>query len=331
MSPAGNPGDGEFGLIRRHFASGYPRSRDTWLGIGDDAAVVIPPPGMTLVQSLDTQVADVHFPANAPAWLIAQRVLRCAASDLAAMGASPQGFYLGLTLPHNHPEWMSGFASGLRAAAHECGLALLGGDTTRGPVCVISVMVQGWLPLDSRTSEPNVQGLFRHTANAGDDIWVSGCIGMGALALPIVLNDPACSEGLAGHYYFPQPRLALGVGLRGIATAAMDISDGLLQDAGHIARASALDLTIHTEQVPTASTDLGSTAWQTCLTGGDDYELLFCAPASQREAIAAIARDCMVACTRIGMCSKPTAAEPRVLAQLNGQPLDLSEQGYQHF
>lgn len=327
MSLTGNPAEGEFDLIRRHFASGYPRSANTWLGIGDDAAVVVPPAGMSLVQSLDTQVADVHFPASAPAWLIAQRALRCAASDLAAMGASPQGFYLGLTLPHNDAQWLSGFASGLRAAAHECGLALLGGDTTKGPVCVVSVMVQGWLPVSGQ----QVLGLFRHGARCGDDIWVSGTIGKAALALPSVIADPALCDGFAGQYYFPQPRLALGVGLRGIASAALDISDGLLQDAGHIARASGLDLHIDTSRVPTASSSIGSIDWQTCLAGGDDYELLFCAAPEHRDTISAITRDCAVACTRIGTCDNAQQTTPRVIATLNGQTLDLSEQGYQHF
>jgi thiamine-monophosphate kinase len=343
MTAPGNPqaGDGEFSLIRRHFASGYPRSIHTALGIGDDASVVTPAAGMALAQSLDTQVADVHFPASAPAWLIAQRALRCAASDLAAMGASPQGFFLGLTLPRNDPQWLAGFASGLRACAHETGLALLGGDTTRGPVCVISIAVQGWLPIGENGS---VQGLYRHGAQAGDDIWVSGTLGTAALALPLVLDDPTCYHGMAQSYYFPQPRLALGIGLRSLASAAMDISDGLLQDAGHIALASHLDLHIDTALVPTANPATGSPDWLTCLNGGDDYELLFCASASQREAIQQLASQLDIHCTRIGHCqsvelsgedhAEHTAeyvTNGRVIATLNGAPLKVSEQGYRHF
>jgi thiamine-monophosphate kinase len=339
MSAPGNPpaDDGEFSLIRRHFASGYPRSIHTTLGIGDDASVVTPAAGMALAQSLDTQVADVHFPAAAPAWLIAQRALRCAASDLAAMGASPQGFFLGLTLPHNDPQWLAGFASGLRACAHETGLALLGGDTTHGPVCVISIAVQGWLPIGENGE---VQGLYRHGAHAGDDIWVSGTIGSAALALTQVLTDPACCDGMAQSYYFPQPRLALGIGLRSLASAAMDISDGLLQDAGHIALASCLDLHIDTARVPTANQAIGSPEWLTCLTGGDDYELLFCAPVSQREAIQQLASQLGIHCTRIGHCQSiqplpdQIPEEPvngQVIATLNGAMLKVSEQGYRHF
>lgn len=317
---------GEFALIRRFFARGYPLSSDTRKGIGDDASVVQPPAGMQLVQSLDTQVADVHFPASAPAWLIAQRALRCAASDLAAMGASPQGFHLGLTLPTSDPQWLSGFASGLRAAAHECGLALLGGDTTKGPLCVISIAVQGWLPAPQ--PQQLATGLFRHGAAVGDDVWVSGCIGMAALALPQVLANPADHEGLARQYYFPQPRLALGIGLRGLASAAMDISDGLIQDAGHLARASRLDIHLQTDQIPTANTEPGSTDWQRCLSGGDDYELLFCAPPSQREPIQQLAKELEVPCTLIGQCR---AGDGQVHCSLNDQPLLLSEQGFRHF
>jgi len=185
--------------------------------------VVMPPPQHTLVQSIDTQVADVHFPATAPAHLIAQRALRCAASDLAAMGATPQGFFLALTLPrtqhsasrnkptsrqHNQQtgqqerlDWLEQFADGLRDAAHACQLSLLGGDTTSGNELVVSCLVQGWLPA-------NNTGLLRSGAQPGDQVWVSGELGRGALALPQVLKNPAHSQGFAQHYYFPEPRLA---------------------------------------------------------------------------------------------------------------------------
>ena len=321
---------GEFDLINRCFRSGFPASPDTLTGIGDDASVVQPPASHTLVQSLDTQVADVHFPASAPAHLIAQRALRCAVSDLAAMGASAQGFFLGLTLPKGDTlsgspriAWLDDFAIGLREAAHDSGIALLGGDTTSGQQLVISCMVQGWIP----ASEP---ALLRSGAQPGDEVWVSGEIGHGALALPQVLKNPAYSQGFARQYYFPQPRIALGHALRGIASAAMDVSDGLIQDAGHIARASQLAMVLHGEHIPTAA-GLGHPDWPTCLTGGDDYELLFTAPASQHADIQALSHSLSLPLSCIGFSQPLTSERQAVELRLHGQPLTLSQTGFQHF
>ncbi|MDO6681959.1 thiamine-phosphate kinase [Oceanobacter sp. 5_MG-2023] len=320
------PGSSEFELIQRCFTQGYPTDAATLLGIGDDASVIAPPADQHLAQSLDTQVADVHFPANAPAHLIAQRALRCAVSDLAAMGASPQGFLLGLTLPDNQPDWLDDFARGLRDAATACGITLLGGDTTRGPALVISLLVQGWVPA---LSHP--RGLTRGGAQAGDDVWVSGCLGQAALALPMVLANPAIHTGLAAAYYYPAPRLTLGQSLLGIATAALDISDGLLQDAHHIATASAVNLALTGEHIPTAVA-LGHPGWPDCLSGGDDYELLFTAPADQQTRIATLAQQLDVPLTRIGQCqSKINDQQPTVTVLLQDQPVQLTTSGYQHF
>lgn len=319
---------GEFDLIRRCFCSGFPASSQTRVGIGDDASVVTPPPQHQLLQSIDTQVADVHFPATAPAHLIAQRTLRCAASDLAAMGATPQGFFLALTLPQTDRiqqqpriDWLDDFAAGLRAAAHHCQLSLIGGDTTGGEQLVISCLVQGWVSAD----QPS---LLRSGASAGDDVWVTGVIGQGALALPHVLKRPAYDQGFAQHYYFPQPRLKAGQALRCRASSALDISDGLLQDAGHIATASQVAIRLYGEKIPTAA-GLGHPDWPTCLTGGDDYELLFTAPASQRSALATLEQQLALPLTRIGECVH--SATPTVELLLEGQPLTLDTQGFQHF
>ncbi|WP_221797797.1 thiamine-phosphate kinase [Oceanobacter mangrovi] len=313
----------EFELIQSCFSEGYPVSPDTLLAIGDDASIVIPPNGQRLVQSLDSQVADVHFPASAPANLIAQRALRCAVSDLAAMGARPQGFLLGLTLPDNQTAWLNDFASGLRAAAHECGISLIGGDTTRGQQLVISVMVQGWI--DSAHT-----GLPRSAAQPTDDIWVSGVLGESALALPRILKQPDWQDGLARAYYFPQPRLALGQALHGIAHAAMDISDGLLQDAGHIAQASRLQLVLNGEQIPSAVA-LGHPDWPTCLNGGDDYELLFTAAVSQRLAIEQLSQQLHLPLSRIGHCQPCDDGKAGVELLADGLPVTLARGGFQHF
>ena len=318
---------GEFDLIRRCFASGFPLGSDVLLGVGDDCSAVRPPAGYDLVQSIDTQVADVHFPHNAPAHLIAGRALRCAASDLAAMGAAPQGFHLALTLPDSNPAWLDQFAYGLRTTAHDLGLPLLGGDTTRGPLLIITISVQGWVPQGKM--------LTRHTAKAGDELWVSNTIGSAALALPDVLKNPASELGLAKAYYHPSIQFTLGQRLVGIASACMDISDGLLQDAGHIARASQVAIEINADQVPTpVSSD--HPHWQTCLSGGDDYQLLFSAAPERHNDILALNSLAGVNCTCIG---RITAADARqgslknagVSVLKDGQPFSPQATGYQHF
>ncbi|MGB1091364.1 MAG: thiamine-phosphate kinase, partial [Oceanobacter sp.] len=280
-----------------------------------------PPSGMQLVQSIDTQVADVHFPADGPADLIAQRALRCAVSDLAAMGATPQGFHLALTLTNNNPDWLEKFSSGLRAAAHSAGLALLGGDTTRGSCRSITVAVQGWI-------KPG-QALLRSGAKPGDDIWLSGRIGLSAVALPRVLSNPASRQEDHLDFWLPEPRLALGRRLAGIANAAIDLSDGLIQDSHHVAQDSNVLMDIRGEQLPTAVAP-GNPAWTQCLAGGDDYELLFCAAGELREKIEAIGRELDIPLTRIGMCRDVTN-NPETRISLNGQPLTLAERGFQHF
>lgn len=319
--PTASPFPAEFELIKAYFSQGFRRDIHTRLGIGDDASLVQPPAGMQLVQSIDTQLADVHFPANGPADLIAQRALRCAASDLAAMGAKPHGFHLALTLTNNDPEWLSAFSSGLRAAAHACQLSLLGGDTTRGSVCSISIMVQGWV-------KPG-RALLRSGARSGDDIWLSNRVGEATLALPKVLTHPILKDDQTTAYWLPEPRLNLGQALNGIATAALDISDGLIQDASHIARASQVLMDLKGELIPTAVAP-GNPAWARCLAGGDDYELLFCAAPDKRGRIEELAKQTEIDCTRIGICRAVTN-HPETRVSMNGQPLTLSEPGYQHF
>ncbi len=344
---------GEFELIRHCFMQGFPTSDDTLIGIGDDASVVAPPNDHQLIQSIDTQVADVHFPALAPPHLIAQRALRCAVSDLAAMGATPQGFFLALTLPKTpiiphqpRADWLNEFANGLRQAACASGISLLGGDTTSGQQLVVSCQVQGWI-------SPDHSPLLRSGARHGDHIWVSGSLGAGALSLPFVLKNPATTDGFAQRYYFPEPRLALGQSLLPIASAAMDISDGLLQDARHIAQASQVAMQLNAEAIPTAVA-MGHPDWPTCVTGGDDYELLFCAPADQHSAIQLLGQRHQIAVHHIGLCTESgakhgvnndtdymanhlesnaspgTARQPVELLH-RGQPLTLATHGFQHF
>jgi len=312
---------GEFALIKQYFSGGFPANPNTRTGVGDDCSVISLPTGYELAQSIDTQVENIHFPANAPAYLIAQRALRCAVSDLAAMGAEVQGFHLALTLAKSDSHWLADFSNGLKDAASEFNIELLGGDTTSGSALVITIAVQGFVPAG--------KALLRSGANIGDDIWVSGSIGASALALPLVLKNPAENSALTLPYYFPQPQLNLAIKLRELATACMDISDGLIQDAGHIAARSQVTLDIQAESVP-LPTVAGEKDLITCLTGGDDYQLLFTAPESVREKIDLLRKEfSQLSC--IG----------KVTSQLNEQPvrlfkaseeLQLTEHtGYRHF
>lgn len=259
----------EFALIKQFFSQGFPLHENTVLAVGDDCSLVTPPVQHTLAQSLDTFVSNLHFPDNAPADLIAERCLRCATSDLAAMGAQPYGFHLGLTLPDSNDAWLTKFSQGLKDCAQVMGMSLLGGDTTKGTERVISIAVFGWLPAG--------KGLFRSGAKIGDQVWVSDTIGNAALALPQVLKQPDIISGLAKHYYYPTIQIPLGQKLIDIATSCMDISDGLLQDATHLANASGVSLVLEAESIPTA-VELNDPQWFNCLTGGDDYQLLFTAP-----------------------------------------------------
>lgn len=308
---------GEFELIRRFFCSDFPSSSDTVIAIGDDASVIKPPANTELVQSIDTQVADVHFPATAPAYLIAQRALRCAVSDLAAMGATPQGFHLALTLPESDVDWLKDFSDGLKKAAHELNIALMGGDTTRGKQLVVSVAVQGWGALNQHGKS---QVLTRSGAQEGDSIYCSGPIGAAALALTQVLHNPADISGFAQAYYFPQVHLSLGQQLLGVASSCMDISDGLLQDAGHIARSSELVLEIDPEKIQYSDPQQK----QQCLTGGDDYQLLF---TSQNANAIAELQQKFPAIHQIGVCKKGPAD-----VTLSGPYSDITAtSGFSHF
>lgn len=318
------PRPSEFDLIRDYFTRGFPQADDVLLGIGDDCSLVSPPLDMELAQSIDTQVAGVHFPANAPAHLIAARALRCAVSDLAAIGAVPQGFHLALTLPDSDPSFLAEFARGLRQTAHELEMPLLGGDTTRGSVLTVTVAVQGWLPQGL--------GLRRTGAIAGQDIWLSGKIGAATLILDEVLKTPDRDDAATAPYYHPQVHVSFGHVLLSLATSAIDISDGLLQDARHIARASGVNLEFDANAIPT-SVPRGHPQWTQCLTGGDDYQLLFTAPKDAEDRILACAQTINLDhCTRVGKVIAATESDSgNITVIANGTPLNFDREGYEHF
>lgn len=310
----------EFALIQRYFQQGFPQQANTHLAIGDDCSVVRQNHSLDLVQSIDTQVAGIHFPAQAPADLIAERALRCAASDLAAMGATPYGFHLAITLPEANEAWLERFSEGLKAAANELEMQLLGGDTTRGNQLVISIAVQGTVPKN--------QALTRSGAQVGDEVWVSDTIGRAALALPQVLDNPADISGLARSYYFPQVHFLLGQALLNQATACMDISDGLLQDAIHLARASNVSLQFNADAIPTLAEPL-SPNWMQSITGGDDYQLLFTAPKQLHYELMNLTDKFSGLCC-IGEVI--AATDKPLILQHQGKEIELSGPlGFQHF
>ncbi|WP_460418028.1 thiamine-phosphate kinase [Pseudomonas sp. microsymbiont 2] len=313
---------GEFELIRHYFAAApcAQGGEGVALGVGDDCALLDLPAGEQLAISTDTLVAGVHFPTTCDPLLLGQRSLAVAASDLAAMGATPIGFTLALTLPEFAPDWLEAYADGLGRMAHRCRMTLIGGDTTRGPLS-ITVTVFGRVPAG--------QALRRSGAQPGDLLCVGGCLGNAAGALPLVLGEREAAADVAGplleHYWSPLPQLVLGERLRGLATAALDISDGLLADCGHIAKASGVALEVNLEQVPVSAALqalLGDEAarWA-ALTGGDDYVLAFTVP-------------------QAALCSLPDTAhvighvregQGVTLLDAQGQDITPVQRGYQHF
>lgn len=270
---------GEFELIRRFFAAARcaQPGEGVALGIGDDCALLELPPGEQLAVSTDTLVAGSHFPLQHDPFLLGQRALAVSASDLAAMGATPIGFTLALTLPAADIAWLEGFSRGLERMAEQCGMTLLGGDTTRGPLS-LGLTVFGRVPRG--------QALVRSGARVGDLLCVGGALGDAAGALPLVLGErteaDATAQALLGRYWQPRPQLALGLALRGTATAALDISDGLLADCEHIARASGVALRIEQARVPLSAALREfagpEEALRCALSGGDDYRLAFTLP-----------------------------------------------------
>lgn len=315
---------GEFELIRRFFAAApcAQAVEAVALGIGDDCALLQLPAGEQLAVSTDTLVVGVHFPVSCDPFLLGQRALAVAASDLAAMGATPLAFTLALTLDTAEPAWLQAFAAGLSQMAQTCRMALVGGDTTRGPLS-LTLTVFGRVPVG--------QALTRSGARPGDLLCVGGVLGDAAGALPLVLGQrkaPADqAEPLLRQYWSPLPQLELGELLRGKATAALDISDGLLADCGHIARASAVALQVEREKIP-LSTALrafaGEAATDCALAGGDDYVLAFTLP----EEHLAVVQAQWPAMQVIG---RVLGGQGVQLMDGAGQPIIQSRTGYQHF
>jgi thiamine-monophosphate kinase len=311
----------EFSLIARHF---LPLAGPGALGLADDAALLTPPPGRELVLSADAMVAGVHFLPNDPPDTIGRKLLRVNLSDIAAKGAVPIGYLMTVSTPKDMPDaWFAGFAAGLARDQAVYGVTLLGGDTTStsGPVSLSLTIIGHVAPGTA---------VRRSGARPGDAIWVTGTIGDGALGLQVALGKLADSNGyLLDRYRLPRPRI--GLALAGIASAAMDVSDGLVQDLGHLCRASGAGAEIDAEAVPLSdAARAAGPAWlETCLTGGDDYELLLAVPHDGREALLASAARVSIQVTPIGRFL-PGAPEVTV-RRANGEPMLLSKLGWSHF
>jgi len=311
----------EFSLIARHFR---PLAGPGALELKDDAALLTPPPGRQLVLTADAMVAGVHFLPDDPPDLVGRKLLRVNLSDLAAKGAEPLAYLMTISTPADTPDaWFAGFAAGLAQDQATYGVTLLGGDTTAtpGPVS-LSLTIIGHVAPGA--------AVHRSGARDGHEIWVTGTIGDGALGLAVArggLSDP--SGHLLNRYRLPQPRV--GLKLAGIAAAAMDVSDGLVQDLGHICQASTLAATIEAAQVPLsqAARAAGPEWLETCLTGGDDYELLLALPPGHVEALRQSAADACIPVTRIGRFH---SGPPEVMVrQASGEPLALTKAGWSHF
>ena len=311
----------EFALIARHF---QPLAGAGSLALTDDAAILTLPRDRELVIAADALVGGVHFLPDDPPDLVARKLLRTNLSDLAAMGAEPLGYLMTVSAPQATPDaWFAAFTAGLAADQQEFRVALLGGDTTStpGPIS-LSLTILG-------TVRPG-QAIRRAGAAPGDAVWVSGTIGDGALGLLAAtgrLDDP--TGYLADRYRLPRPRLKLGKCLHGVVTAGMDVSDGLVQDLGHVCRASGCAAEIDAASVPLSDAARAANQLERCLTGGDDYELLLAVPPAREAVLQQAAKEAGVAVTRIG---RFLAGAPRVTVRAaDGAAMRLVRGGWSHF
>ena len=327
----GRRSHGEFDLIDRFFKP-LSRAAPGAFALGNDGALLTPPEDASLVVTKDLMVAGVHYPEGEEPAILARRLLRVNLSDLAAMGATATAYALGLALPADVDDaWVEAFAAGLAHDQETFGVALIGGDTvaTTGPA-VLSLTAFG--------IAENGACLPRAGAREGDDIYVSGTIGDATLGLRAVQGrlaalQPEDRAALAERFRLPEPRLALGTALVGLATCAIDVSDGLVADLGHLCAESGVGAHVSADAVPLSdparrALDRSEAAIGDLLTGGDDYELLFCAPPSARDDIEALGHRLDLPLTRIGLMERGQGV---TVVDADGRPLPIARAGYQHF
>ncbi|MDM0074875.1 thiamine-phosphate kinase [Variovorax sp. J2P1-59] len=322
---------GEFDLIARYFTRPARRSP---LGVGDDCALIAPAAGMQLAVSSDMLVEGRHFLSTVDPMKLGHKALAVNLSDLAACGAKPLAFTLALSLPTMDETWLEGFSRGLFALADAHGCELVGGDTTRGPLN-ICITVFGEVPAGA--------ALLRSGAKAGDDVWVSGTLGDARLALEVFRGTlalaPESFELARARMEQPTPRVALGLALRGIASAAVDISDGLVGDLGHVLRASGVGASLDADAAAGrlalaahahgAAAGLDRDTRRACaLAGGDDYELAFTAPESARNAVEQAGRATNTPVARIGRIEADTGLR---IVDAQGAPVVQHFESFDHF
>lgn len=315
----------EFDLIRRHFTR---PPRHTELAVGDDAALFAPRAGMQLAVSTDMLVAGTHFFPDADPEALGWKTLAVNVSDLAAMGAEPRWAVLAVSLPAADERWITSFARGFFACADSFGIDLAGGDTTRGPL-TLCVTIFGEVPAGA--------AITRDCARNGDDLWVSGTPGHAALGLAQLRGEVALAPDAAKRcldaLHRPQPRVGLGLALRGVASAMLDVSDGLLGDLGHILENSACGARVELARLPLAALHRAGAdealARRCLLSGGDDYELLFSAPPARRAQVEALADAQAIPLTRIGAITGHGGE--LLLVEADGSTHISAASGYDHF
>jgi len=313
----------EFDVIANYFSQDFPKRPDVILGVGDDAALCTMPPDKQLVIAVDTLIETVHFPKKTRPEDIGYKALAVNLSDMAAMGATPAWMTLALTCPHTDETWLSKFSIGLRELAESSQVSLIGGDTTKGPL-TITIQIIGFVD----------EALKRRGATSGDGIYVTGTIGDAGLGLAsiekrLVLARPL-QKIVETRLYRPTPRLSEGQALRGIASSAIDISDGLVADLGHILTASGVGATIQADKLPLSNALRDSlsfeTAWNFALSSGDDYELCFTVAKDKETALEeALPTN---AYTRIGTIERRTGLR---CLDSNGRMFLPQQAGYEHF
>lgn len=319
----------EFSLIDTFFKSASSRRKDVLIGIGDDCAITQIPPGQALATTTDTLVSGVHFLADAPARAIAQKAIAVNLSDLAAMGADPAWISLSLTLPNIDEAWLEEFTRGIKESTEYYSIELIGGDTVQGPLAV-TITAQGFVAAD--------QALTRSGAKPGDFLYVTGTLGDAGLGLDILLNkvvldNPHNIGFLLKRLYYPTPRVFAGTCLRRVASACIDISDGLLADLKHVLQASQCGAYLQLDKLPFSEAMLQSVdineAFRYALSAGDDYELLFTVSEEQKNNV-----DRVLACSNVPVtCIGQLNGMPgKIELRLKNEPyVFLQDSGYQHF
>ena len=317
----------EFDLIDRHFRP-LSRGAGVAIGIGDDTAILDPTPGHQLLATVDTLVAGVHFLPDTPARRLGYKAMAVNLSDIASMGGRPRWATLALTLAECEESWLTDFVGGVAEACEEYAVALVGGDTTRGPL-TLTIQLLGEVPRG--------EGLLRSGARAGDALFVTGTLGDAGLGLASLQGRvslaPDDMEAMRLRLERPNPRVALGAALRGLASAAIDVSDGLLADFGHIAEASGVGARIERPAIPVsaevqAALEGGLVDWNLPLSAGDDYELLFTAPPQAEDEILALAATHNCRVTRIGTVTDGTDV---MVVDEEGRTWRPASRGYDHF